>query len=104
MVDHRDTVEGTSTIWVITEPTLDQAEQQLQQYAGTKKLSADKLGELLQDFTTSLSEALDRVQTVSDSFELNEVTIHAQLMGEIGFALVAKGGAEAGVELKFARK
>lgn len=77
---------------------------ELQLFAGRSRISSEKLGELLEDFTSRLAKALSKIEHAAGDFELDEVTLNASLSGEYGFTLVAKVGAEAGVSLKFKRR
>jgi hypothetical protein len=95
--------EGQS-IWVLA--AQEEGQHELQLYGGPKRLPVERLGEMLQEFTSAIGKALDRLQAVSSLFELSEISVKAQLMGETGLALVvgAKVGAEAAIELKFTKK
>ncbi len=93
----------TDGIWVLTDDD-SAAAGDLQLYAGRKKITPEKLAEFLDDFTGSLSTALERAQSSAGSFNLAEVTISASLSGEYGFTLVAKAGVEAGISLKFVKE
>ncbi len=95
--------KGQSILVIAPSP---EAADELELFGGPKHLPAERLGEMLQDFTAAFGRAVDRVQSVSASFDLTEVTVRAQLMGEAGLALIvgSKIGAEAAIELKFTRK
>lgn len=88
-------------LWVLVDE--EKPEGELTRYWGRKRYSADALGDNLQKFTSTLSEALSKIQKIGAGFELSEVSVDARLSAEVGFELIAKAGIEGGITLTFKR-
>lgn len=89
-------------IWIVTDVT-DPKVADIRPYGALEKISPDKLGGLLKQFTASMAEALKKVQQIGTDWSLDEVTVTVSVNGEVGIALVGKVGAEGGIELTFRR-
>lgn len=68
-----------------------------------KTYSAADLGDRLQEFTSTLSMALSKIQGIGAGFELSEVSVDVRLSVELGVELIAKAGVEGGINLTFKR-
>jgi hypothetical protein len=88
-------------LWVLVDDEEPQAE--LERFWGRKRYSAAALGDRLQEFTSTLSDALSKIQKVGAGFELHEVSVDVRLSAEVGFELIAKAGVEGGITLTFQR-
>lgn len=101
--DEESSVEklAPGELWILVDEEKPEAE--LERYWGRKRYSAAALGDRLQDFTSTLSEALSKIQKVSSGFELSEVSVDVRLSAEVGFELIAKAGVEGGITLTFKR-
>ncbi len=88
-------------LWILVDD--EEPEAELERYWGRKRYSAAALGDKLQEFTSTLSEALSKIQKIGAGFELSEVSVDVRLSAEVGFELIAKAGVEGGITLTFKR-
>jgi hypothetical protein len=91
-------------IWVLTEVTMEEVSPEIRQYGALNKISPEKLAELLNRFVVLMGKTLGQVQQFSEEWDLEEITVSLALSGEVGLTLIAKAGAEGGIELTFRRR
>ena len=92
----------TEDLWVVTDVTGVEGSD-VREFGGLEKISPEKLGELLTQFTAKMGHALGQVQKLGQDWKLEEVCVSVSINGEIGIALVGKTGAEGGLQLTFRR-
>jgi hypothetical protein len=98
---NRDGELAPGEIWILVDE--DKPDAELARFGNRKRYSADALGDRLQEFTSTLSQALSKIQKVAADFELSEVSVDARLSAEVGFELIAKAGVGGGITLTFKR-
>ena len=98
----KSSLNAPQEVWVMIDAPVGEAD--VQRYSLPQKLSVNKLGEHLQSFASSISDALRNCKTIAGDFELSEVTLEAKLIAEFGFVLVSKAAVEGAISLKFARR
>jgi hypothetical protein len=100
----QEPADRSEDIWVLTQVAPGEGTAEVRQYGALDKISPEKLGGLLNQFIGSMGKTLKRVDQLSENWMLDEVTVSVALSGELGLTLIAKVGAEGGMDLTFRKR